>query len=183
MKKRVILVTDGDENAQEAIIQACKNEGLYPMLSSGGNPTPLTGERLAWEIKQAPYDPVVVMLDDRGKVGEGSGEKALEHLLLDESLDVLGVIAVASNTDRARGVEVSKSVDRYGHVVKQPVDKYGEPEPVGHHLLEGDTSEILARFPWVKVVGVGDLGKMKGRDDPAHGAMITTRCIKELLGK
>ena len=181
-KKRVILVTDGDENAQEAIIQACKNEGLYPMLSSAGNPTPLTGEQLAWEIKQAPYDPVVVMLDDRGTVGEGRGERALEYLLLDKSLDVLGVVAVASNTDQARGVEVNESVDRYGHILNRPVDKYGEPEPIGHHLLEGDTSEILARFPGVKVVGTGDLGKMKGQDNPAHGAMVTTRCLKELLG-
>jgi len=176
------LVTDGDENAQAAIIQACKNEGLYPMLSSGGNPTPLTGKRLAREIRRAPYDPVVVMLDDRGKVGEGQGERALEYLLRDEGLDILGVIAVASNTDRARGVEVNESVDRFGHIVNRPVDKYGDPEPVGHHLLEGDTSEILARFPGVKVVGVGDLGKMKGQDNPEHGAMITTRCLKELMG-
>jgi stage V sporulation protein AE len=179
--KRVILVTDGDEYAQEAITQACKNEGLYPVLSSGGNPTPLSGERLAWEIKQAPYDPVVVMLDDRGEVGEGKGEKALEHLLLDKSLNVLGVIAVASNTEEARGIEVTESVDRYGHVINRPVDKYGEPEPIGHRLLKGDTTEILARFPGVKVVGVGDLGKMKGNDNPAHGAEITTKCLKELL--
>jgi len=182
LKKRVILVTDGDENAQEAIIQACKNLGLYPLLSSAGNPTPLTGERLLWEIKQAPYDPVVVLLDDRGVVGEGKGERALEQLLLAESLDVLGVIAVASNTDRARGIEVTESVDRHGRVTRQPVDKYGEKEPPGHRFLEGDTSEILARFPEVKVIGVGDLGKMKGRDDPAHGAMITTRCLQELTG-
>lgn len=183
MKKRVILVTDGDEIAQQAIIQACKNEGLYPMLSSGGNPTPLSGERLAWEIKQAPYEPVVVMLDDRGEVGPGQGEKALEYLLLDKSLEVLGVIAVASNTDLVRGVEVNESVDRYGHIVNRPVDKDGTAEPLGHHLLEGDTSEILARFPEVKVVGVGDLGKMQGQDNPAHGSMITTRCLKELLGE
>lgn len=183
MKKRVILVTDGDEYAQEAIIQACKNEGLYPLLSSGGNPTPLTGEQLAWEIQQAPYDPVVVMLDDRGEVGEGRGERALEYLLLDQSLDILGAVAVASNTGQARGVEVDESIDRYGHVIEQPVDKYGEPEPAGHHFLKGDTSEILARFPEVKVIGAGDLGKMKGQDNPAHGAMITTRCLKELLGE
>ncbi len=182
MKKRVILVTDGDENAQEAIIQACKTLGLYPLLSSGGNPTPLTGERLIWEIKQAPYDPVVVLLDDRGEAGEGKGERALEKLLQAKSLDILGVIAVASNTEHARGIEVNESVDRHGRVTRRPVDKYGEPEPPGHRFLEGDTAEILARFPEVRVIGVGDLGKMKGGDDPAHGAMITTRCLKELLG-
>ncbi len=175
------MVTDGDVYAQEAIIQACKNLGLYPVLSSGGNPTPLPGERLAYEIKEAPYDPVVVMLDDRGEVGEGRGERALEYLLLDKSLEVLGVIAVASNTEQVRGVKVTESVDRYGQVINRPVDKYGEPEPIGHHLLKGDTTEILARFPDVKVVGVGDLGKMKGNDNPAHGAEVTTRCLKELL--
>ena len=174
-------MTDGDSIAQEAVIQACKNEGLYAMLSSGGNPTPLSGERLSWEIKQAPYDPVVVMLDDRGKIGPGKGERALEHLLQDKDLEILGVIAVASNTKLARGVNVDESVDCHGHIVKRPVDKNGIPEPAGHHRLEGDTAEILSRHPEIKVVGVGDLGKMQGKDSPSHGAMITTKCLRELL--
>ena len=121
------------------------------------------------------------MLDDRGEVGAGKGEKALEHLLLDKDLEILGVIAVASNTSQVRGVKVDESVDYYGHIVGGPVDKNGNPEPKGHQLLEGDTSEILARYPEVKVVGCGDLGKMQGQDNPGHGAMITTKCIKELL--
>jgi hypothetical protein len=80
-------------------------------------------------------------------------------------------------------VEVDESVDCYGHVIKRPVNKAGIAEKRGNRLLEGDTSEILARFPEVKVVGTGDLGKMQGQDTPAHGAMITTRCLKELLGE
>ncbi len=181
MKKQVIVITDGDIEAQEAIIQACKNEDIYLVMESAGNPTPQTGAGLAREIKNAPENPVVVMLDDHGIVGEGDGERALGHLLLDDELEILGVIAVASNTKRELGVRVDGSIDRHGRIVSQPVDKDGNAEPEGHHLLEGDTVEILSRFPKVKVIGVGDLGKMKGRDAPSRGAHITTRCLQELL--
>ncbi|NLV15882.1 MAG: stage V sporulation protein AE [Syntrophomonadaceae bacterium] len=181
MKKQVILITDGDLEAQEAIIQACKNEDIYLVMESAGTPTPKTGAGLAREIKNAPGDPVVVMLDDHGKAGKGNGERALQHLLADDELEILGVIAVASNTRKEFGVKVDESVDRNGRIVDRPVDKNGRMEPDGHYLLEGDTVDILSYFPEIKVIGVGDLGKMKGRDDPSRGAHITTRCLQELL--
>lgn len=179
--KKVILVTDGDELAQKAVLQACLNTGLYPIMKSGGNPTPISGSEISQAIRRAPANRVVVMLDDRGKAGNGRGEKALEHLLNDRGIEILGVVAVASDTKAAAGVEVDESVDKNGRIFHRPVDKDGEPEPAGHHYLEGDTAEILARYPHVRVVGCGDLGKMKGRDDPREGAVITTRCLQELL--
>lgn len=181
MKKKVIVVTDGDSLAQKAVYRACRNLGLYPLLSSGGNPTPLNGPELVREIKKAPSQTVVVMLDDRGKRGKGKGEADLEYLLKEESIDVLGVVAVASATNATRGVEVDCAVDASGQRIDRPVDKDGKPEPIGNRYLEGDTAEILARYPHIRVVGCGDPGKMRGRDSPRYGAEITTRCIQELL--
>lgn len=181
--KKVILVTDGDIVAQKAVQTACKKLGLFPIMASGGNPTPYSGPILAQFIEEAPFDPVVVMLDDRGEVGRGKGEKALEYLLRAENLKILGVIAVASNTESAKGIEVKQSIDNWGRLVKGPVNKDGKLEPAGRHFLEGDTSEILTRYPWVKVIGSGDLGKMQGHDNPAKGASITTRCLEELLSE
>jgi stage V sporulation protein AE len=181
LKTRVILVTDGDSIAQAAVAQACINLNLYPVLASGGNPTPLAGPGLAYEIRNAPFEPVVVMLDDRGKKGRGNGERALEYLLKSDEFDVLGVVAVASNTSTRRGVAVDESVDLGGMVTSRPVDKHGKPEPRGNRFLEGDTVEVLRRYPGIKVVGCGDLGKMGGRDNPDQGAAVTTRCLQELL--
>ena len=47
---------------------------------------------------QTPYDPVFVMFDDSGFIGEGSGEKALKYVATHKQIDVLGILAVASNT-------------------------------------------------------------------------------------
>lgn len=181
MRKQVILVTDGDSVAKKAIIKACQKKKLYPILESAGNPTPLTGAELVDEIERAPFEPVVVMLDDRGKSGIGIGERAMEYLLQNDHLEILGVVAVASDTDASRGVQVDKSVNNAGKITKGPVDKDGEPEPYGNRYLEGDTAELLSHYPEVKIIGCGDLGKMGGRDNPGRGAKITTKCLEEVL--
>lgn len=181
MKRKVILVTDGDVAAQEAVKKACENLGIYPIIACKGHPTPLSGPEIVRRIIEAPSEPVVVMLDDSGQVGKGPGERALEYLIKSKELDVLGVLAVASNTKRAKGVVVGESVDVNGMTVNGPVDKEGEPEPKKHVYLEGDTSEILSRYPQVRVIGCGDLGKMEGRDDPRYGSPITTQCLSALL--
>ncbi|MGE5396116.1 MAG: stage V sporulation protein AE [Chitinophagales bacterium] len=181
MKKQVILVTDGDQVAQQAVYQACKNLNLCPIMASGGNPTPLKGTAILSLITRAPFGPVVVMVDDRGKVGQGKGERVLEYLLNNEEIHVLGVVAVASNTKRAGGVVVNESVDWRGKIISQPVNKEGKPERKENLYLEGDTVEVLSHYPTVKVVGCGDLGKMEGNDDPHKGAMITTACFERLL--
>ncbi|MGI6487981.1 MAG: stage V sporulation protein AE [Syntrophothermaceae bacterium] len=180
-KTRVIIVTDGDVTAEKAVYQASLNVNAYPLTLSAGNPTPFSGPELVLLIKAAPYDPVVVMLDDRGQVGQGIGEKALETLLKEPEIEVLGVVAVASDTKQAQGVRVDRAVTNQGEVCHRPVDKDGVPEAPGHQFLEGDTVEILNRYPEVKVVGCGDLGKMEGQDDYRKGAVITTRCFQEIL--
>lgn len=52
---------------------------------------------------QTPYDPVFVMFDDSGFIGEGCGEKALKYVATHKQIDVLGILAVASNTHHWNG--------------------------------------------------------------------------------
>lgn len=183
MRTRVIVVTDGDQSAQEAVMIACQRLALYPLMASGGNPTPIPAGMLIQRIKAAPYDPVVVMLDDRGRRGPGKGEIILESIILEPELNVLGVVAVASDI-KARGIEVDESVDCTGQVDHRPVNKAGLFEPSNNHYLEGDTVEVLGRYPEVTVIGSGDTGKMmNGADNPDWGADITTRCFERILKK
>jgi stage V sporulation protein AE len=96
-KKKVIIVTDGDMAAKEAVETAASNIGARCISSSAGNPTVLSGKEMIARIMEAPYDPVVVMVDDKGAVGKGRGEAAMEEILDCTDIEVLGVIAVSSN--------------------------------------------------------------------------------------
>lgn len=177
---RVIIVTDGDVAAQLAVERAAFELGLFYLEASKGNPTRISGTEITGRILTAPYDPVVVMVDDKGKIGLGAGEKVIECILKCRDILILGVVAVASHT-KVRGVIVDSSVTADGRIVKGPVDKNGWEEIPGHHRLEGDTVEILRRHPEIFVLGCGDLGKMDGRDAVEHGAMITKMCFEKIL--
>lgn len=72
-KRRVIIVTDGDEYARKAIEHVAKAVGGRCISRSYGNPTTLTGSQTVDLILQAPYDPVFVMFDDSGFLEEGPG--------------------------------------------------------------------------------------------------------------
>lgn len=180
-KKQVIIVTDGDRTAQAVVEKAASAVGGRTISASGGNPTPLSGEELVDKILEAPSEPVLVMVDDCGKREKGPGERALETLVKDERLEILGVIAVASNTSKVEGVPVDFSVARNQKVVSGPVDKDGIPEPEGHVKVEGDTVDILNRLDVPIVVGIGDLGKMDKADRIQDGAQVTTKAIREIM--
>lgn len=180
--RRVIIVTDGDISAQLAVERAAFELGLYFLKITAGNPTPLSGPEVLKHILEAPYDPVVIMVDDKGKRGMGPGEMAADYILKCSEVRVLGVVAVASDT-RVRGVAVDFSITADGRQVKGPVDKNGWEEQLDHHRLEGDTIEIFRRHPELLVLGCGDLGKMGGRDAVGHGAMITRKCFEEILSR
>ncbi|MCL6635773.1 MAG: stage V sporulation protein AE, partial [Peptococcaceae bacterium] len=147
---------------------------------SAGNPTAWSGEELVAFIKKAPRDPVVVMLDDRGCHGMGRGEAALAYLAGHPDIQVLGVLAVASNTEKVRGCRVDASICRDGKVVRGPVDKWGRP---GRTMLEGDTVEVMDRLDIPLVIGIGDIGKMDGADDAEKGAPMTTRALETILDR
>lgn len=181
MKKKVIIITDGDNIARKTVETAAQNIGGSCISASAGNPTLLSGETIVELIKTARAEPVLVMLDDKGYCGKGPGEKVLEYIVNHRELEVLGVVAVASNTSRARGIPVDKSITLDGKLVDGPVNKEGYPEPMGHKKLEGDTVEILKELKVPAVIGIGDIGKMEGRDNYKRGARITTQAVKYLM--
>ena len=95
---------------------------------SQGNPSHLSGEELVRLIQKAKSDPVLVMFDDSGYMGEGAGEQAMRIVASDPSIEVLGIIAVASKTRREEWTKVDVSIDRDGNLTSKGVDKYGMEE-------------------------------------------------------
>jgi len=179
-RRKVIIVTDGDRVAGKTVQVAAHNVGARFISLTTGNPTPISGREVVQLIKKAPTDPVVIMVDDRGKSGYGKGEQVLQYVAEHRDIEVIGAIAVASNTD-AKGVEVSESVTRTGTIVQGPVDKLGCPEKQGHRFLEGDTVDILSKLRIPVIIGTGDTGKMDFADDYAKGAPVTTKALQEII--
>lgn len=180
-KRKVILVTDGDVIAQEAVEEAARKIGGRCISGSAGNPTPKSGYEIVELIRQTPHGPVVVMVDDRGHTGTGKGEKAMDYLLNCNDIEVLGVIAVASNTKKITGISVDCSIDKEGKVTKNAVDKYGNVKD--SKILKGDTVDILNKTAPPVIVGIGDPGKMDGRDSTEIGAPILTKALEEIIKK
>lgn len=178
-RRRVILVTDGDYIAVRAVEEAARNVGGRCISSSGGNPTALTGYEIAKMIKSAKNDPVIVMIDDRGYMGEGSGERAADYIINDPEIEVMGVIAVASNTKFVEGVKVDYSIDRAGKIVNCAVDKHGNRKK--DKILKGDTVDILNKNDVPVIVGLGDPGKMDGCDSICCGAPILTAAVEHII--
>jgi len=179
-KRKVILITDGDRIAKKAVETAAQNVGARCISCSAGNPTTKSGEELVDLIKTAPSDPVVVMLDDRGYNGMGRGETAMAYIANHPEIEVLGVLAVASNTENVRGCEVDLSINRNGDFIEGPVDKMGWPAQT---VLEGDTVEVINKLNIPLVIGIGDIGKMDGVDEAEKGAPLTTRALKTILDR
>ncbi|SKA79611.1 stage V sporulation protein AE [Caloramator quimbayensis] len=181
MKRKVILVTDGDLCAQRAVEIAAHNIRGRCISRSAGNPTLLTGKEIVDYVKEAKYDPVVVMVDDRGNTHKGSGEEAMEYILNCEDVEVLGVIAVASNTNNVTGIKVDYSIDREGNVTKNAVDKNGIEKK--DKIVKGDTVDVLNKVRAPLIIGIGDIGKMDGCDDTDIGAPIITKAMEMILEK
>jgi len=178
-KKRVIIVTDGDMAAKEAVEKATENIGGRCISASAGNPTVLTGKEIIKMIKQADHDPVVVMVDDKGAVGKGSGELAMEAMLKCSDIKVLGIVAVSSNGKDCYGLKVDCSVNRYGEVTYSAVNKNGDE--LDTDRICGDTLSILKSRDDLFIVGIGDPGKMFYSDDVLRGSPITTKAFKLIL--
>jgi len=179
-KRKVIFITDGDIVAKEVIEQVAKTIGGRCISRSSGNPTPFSGSQLVEMIKSTPYDPVLVMFDDNGRGNKGEGEKAMEFIAKHPDMEVLGVVAVASNTKFVEGTTIDFSIDRNGRVVENGVNKDGET--VGGPLrIYGDTVDILDKLDLPVVVGIGDIGKMGGRDHVKYGSPITLKAIQTIL--
>lgn len=180
-RRKVIVVTDGDINAREAVEVAAKKINARCISASAGNPSWLNGPELVELIKSAPFDPVVVMVDDKGDGNRGCGEKLLEFLSNSEEVELMGAVAVASNEMYAPGISVDFSVTQEGHLVRGAVDKTGIPYLNTTRLLKGDTVGVLKELDLPVIIGTGDTGKMHGVDRKERGAPITTKAFEEIL--
>lgn len=184
-KIRVILVTDGDKVAQQAVETIGSSLGLRCISASAGNPTPISGKKIVELLKTVPYDPVLVMFDDKGHSEKAEGEQALEYVANHPDIEVLGAVAVASNTTGIDGVHADACIDCQGHVIDLSVDKKGEiktkKECICQPVITGDTVDVLNDVEIPVIIGVGDIGKMDKHDDLSRGAPITRRAIEEIL--
>ncbi|MEN6412530.1 MAG: stage V sporulation protein AE [Veillonellales bacterium] len=182
-KVRVIMITDGDRVAQHVVEDIATSLGLRCISASAGNPTPISGDEIVKLLKTVHHDPVLVMFDDRGRKDKGKGEAAMEYVASHPDINVLGVVAVASNTTGIDGVEADACIDCCGDVVDVAVDKNGESkQKCGDKLLiKGDTVDVLNNVDVPVIIGVGDIGKMDRADDITRGAPITRRAIEEVL--
>lgn len=180
-KTRVILITDGDRVAQHVVEDMAASLGLRCISASAGNPTPISGEKIVDLLKTVHHDPVLVMFDDRGRRDKGSGETAMEYVASHPEIEVLGAVAVASNTTGINGVEADACISSSGKMVDAPVDKYGEVKRGSKPLVCGDTVDVLNNVEVPVIIGVGDIGKMDKADDVRRGAPITRKAIEEIL--
>lgn len=180
-RKQVILVTDGDKVARKAVEKAAANLNAHCISASAGNPSPLSGPELLQLIREARGEPVIVMVDDRGKEGPGKGEELARYLAKCREVEIIGAVAVASNEKGADGVKVDCSISAEGKIIDGPVDKDGQPEPEGHLYLEGDTVDMLRSIGVPLIVGIGDVGKQQGADSWAKGAPLTTRALRYII--
>lgn len=182
-KRKVILVTDGDQIAQKAIERAAKNIGARCISASAGNPTPINGGAIVNLIKKAAYDPVVVMFDDNGSPNVGAGEQALNYVAGHQDIEVMGIIAVASNVDDLAGASVDYAITQDKEICQGQVNKEGKLISE-HKMVIGDTVNIindLREKHQIFTIGIGDLGKMEGCDNPNTGAEITTKAMQAVI--
>ncbi|MEH7222831.1 stage V sporulation protein AE [Bacillus sp. JJ1566] len=179
-RRKVILVTDGDEYAQKTLEYIAKEVGGRCISKSQGNPTTLTGKEIVKHILDTPYDPVFVMFDDSGLLGEGTGEQALKHVAKHPKIEVLGVIAVASKTHQTEWTKVDICIDRDLNLTEYGVDKSGITEyDIGR--INGDTVYCLDELDVPIIVGIGDIGKMARKDDLKLGAPVTRKAVELIL--
>lgn len=179
-ERSVILVTDGDEYAQKTIEYVAQKVGGRCISKSQGNPTTLTGPEIVSLIFQAPYDPVFVMFDDSGYVGEGAGEIALKYVATHKQINVLGIIAVASRTRQTEWTKTMVNIDRFGNLTEYGVDKEGIPElDIGR--ISGDTVYNIDQLNVPIIVGIGDVGKMVKCDSVEIGCPITLKAARLIL--
>jgi stage V sporulation protein AE len=180
-QRRVIIITDGDYVAQKVVEQVARKVGGRCITLSAGNPTPLSGKQMVALIKKAPHDPVLIMCDDNGNDGRGRGEQTIEYVLQHPDIDVIGAVAVASNTRCVHGARVHYSINQTGHIVEEAVDKDGHSDKQLQHRIYGDTVDILNRYHIPNVIGIGDIGKMEGRDRLRDGCPVTLKAVQWIL--
>ena len=180
IKKRVILITDGDDKARAAVEHVAKELDCHLVMESGGNPTRLSGEEILKLILASKKDPVLALFDDCGYPEEGPGEIALMTIVNSPETEILGAVAVASHSFSHEWTRVTVSIDRNGNLTEYGVDKEGIKD-IELGRIRGDTVYILDELQLPIVVGIGDIGKMGGNDSILKGAPITKQAIQLII--
>ncbi|QQK79811.1 stage V sporulation protein AE [Salicibibacter cibi] len=180
MTKQIIYVTDGDAAAAKAVATATKTIGIGCLTLSGGNPTNCTYEQLLKSINETTDEIIVLLFDDAGQPYEGRGETLMIRLANEKEINVIGALAVASTERSGDWTKVDVSVDRYGKLSERGVDKEGFRD-IEENRIHGDTVYCLDQLPIPVIVGIGDLGKMGGRDDSKRGAPVTATALQVII--
>lgn len=179
-KRKIIIITDGDEYAKKTVEHVAREIGGRCISLSYGNPSHIDGPEIVKHIKSAANDPVLVMFDDSGLVGEGDGEKAMKYVATHPDIHLLGIVAVASKTRQAEWTKVDVCIDREGELTEFGVDKNGVRE-MERGRINGDTVYSIDSLHAPIVVGIGDIGKMSNRDDIKKGSPVTKLAVKLIL--
>ncbi|ADU30060.1 stage V sporulation protein AE [Evansella cellulosilytica] len=180
LMKQVILVTDGDASAREAVDYVSKELQCELISESSGNPTRINSDTLIQLILNAKKDLVLVLFDDCGFPDEGPGESVLIDVVQCPNIKILGAIAVASQSYSHEWTRIDVSIDRNGTLTEFGVDKDGiRDTEVGR--LRGDTVSVLDQLSIPMIVGIGDIGKMGGKDAIKMGAPITKQAIELII--
>ncbi|WP_117169312.1 stage V sporulation protein AE [Paraliobacillus sediminis] len=178
--KQVIIITDGDQYAQQAIDYIAKTLGGTSLSEFAGNPSAYKPRDIIQAVYQAKKNPVFVLVDDAGVFGIGSGEETILALANDPIITILGVVAVAAHSKNMEWSRVTLSIDQEGQIIEHGVDKEGVPvSEVGR--INGDTVYILDQMDLPNVIAIGDIGKMHGYDDKSKGYPITLKAIELIL--
>ncbi|GAF21350.1 MULTISPECIES: stage V sporulation protein AE [Shouchella] len=179
--KKVIFVTDGDLASKKALEHIAQDLKCTVLSASYGNPTTIEPEALVDLINLEKGDvPIIIMFDDCGIRDVGFGETAMHYIVNQEDIEVIGAVAVASQTHAKEWTHVDVSVDRFGRLSEYGVDKEGLIDmEIGR--INGDTVSILDDLNLPCVVGVGDIGKMARFDDVKKGAPVTKKAIQIIL--
>lgn len=179
-KKRVIIVTDGDVYARKAVESVAKQMGGRCISASSGNPSRITARELIPMILSAPSEPVLVMFDDSGFIGEGPGESIMKEIVSNKHIEVIGAIAVAAKSRKEEWTHVDVCIDRDGELTAYGVDKFGVPElDIG--IMNGDTVYSLDSLDIPFIVGIGDIGKISLRDRAEKGAPLTKKAVELIM--
>ncbi|MDD4571795.1 MAG: stage V sporulation protein AE [Clostridia bacterium] len=180
-KKRVIVVTDGDKTAAAAVRQAAVDlDGTF-VETSIGIPTSKDKSAIFAEIAKAEKEPVLVLADDKGWQCEGSGEGLIRQIMFHPVIQLIGIVAVASDTVNGEILHITNSIDNEGNIVAKAVDKNGKTKT--DSFLVGDTLGVICGQKQLLVLGMGDPGKMCGSDEPKNGSPITAKAIAYIWEK
>ncbi|GAA5415419.1 hypothetical protein Pryu01_00443 [Paraliobacillus ryukyuensis] len=178
--KEIIIITDGDHFARKAMDVISQQIGGVALTALADNPSKIDANTIIKTIQHIDAELIYVLIDDAGFSGIGSGEHILKTLAHEPSITIIGAVAVAAHTKNKEWTRISFAIDQDGNITSKGVNKEGIPI-YDDKRINGDTVYLLDQLSIPTVVGIGDIGKMQGRDDVSKGCPITRKAIEMIL--